>query len=187
METTQSSHHMSTPARFRSLMASFPSGVSIVTAVGDGQAPWGMTCSAVCSVAVDPPTLLVGMRVESPTLAAAVHSGVFAVNLLHARARGYAELFASADPHRFGAIRWHRPEGGGGPHLVDAAHTVADCRITRTVRVAGQRIVFGEVFRITELSDTKPLLYGFRGYASWPAADAESEGEGREAGASRST
>ncbi|MET9045809.1 flavin reductase family protein [Streptomyces sp. NPDC002387] len=153
-------------------MSSFPSGVGVVTAMGRDQKPWGMTCSAVCSVSVDPPTLLVGIRAASPTLAAAVDSGHFAVNLLHAQGRECAELFASGDPHRFGAVSWRRSESGGGPHLVDAAHTVADCRIVQTVLVGGQQIVFGEVLRISELSAIEPLLYGFRRYAAWPEPSA---------------
>jgi flavin reductase (NADH) len=167
LRSVSHSRHEVTPPRFRSLMSSFPSGVSIVTALDEDRAPWGMTCSALCSVTVDPPTLLVGIRAESPTLRAATRSGLFTVNLLHARGRQTAELFASGDPERFRLIPWRLPEGDGGPHLTEAAHTVADCRVTRTVEVGKQRIVFGEVFRITEMAEPEPLLYGLRQYSSW--------------------
>src|SRR6266540_7393763 len=55
-------------ADFQALMASFPSGVAIVTATGSDGKPYGMTCSSLCSVALTPPTLLVCMRNGSPTL-----------------------------------------------------------------------------------------------------------------------
>ena len=44
---------------FFDVMASFPSGVAIVTTTtGDGT-PRGLTTTAVCSVSADPPTVLV--------------------------------------------------------------------------------------------------------------------------------
>ena len=160
------------PTQFRSLMSTFPSGVSIVTTSDlDGQ-PWGMTCSSVCSVAVDPPTLLVCLREGSPTLAAMLRRSTFAVNLLHARARATADLFASGTPHRFDLVRWSDDSEAAGPHLSYDAHAIADCRISRTVRVGDHTVVFGEVFRVdhpvAEVADNQsPLLYGLREYSSW--------------------
>ncbi|MFJ9418938.1 flavin reductase family protein [Streptomyces sp. NPDC101227] len=167
-DTSTPAREETTPARFRSLMTGFPSGVAIITAEDTDHRPWGMTCSALCSVTVEPPTLLVGMRIDSPTLAAAMRSGRFAVNLLHAKGQETAELFASGDPDRFAVTVWDAPAGRGGPHLTEAARAVADCRITQTVRVGGQRMVFGQVYGIRELADTEPLLYGLRAYRSWP-------------------
>lgn len=105
----------STPSDFRTFMSGFPSGVAIVTSLDDAGRPWGMTCSALCSVTVEPPTLLVGMRAESPTLKAVLRSGQFAVNLLHAEGRGTAELFASGDPDRFDATTWRLPPAPADP------------------------------------------------------------------------
>ncbi|SHN33124.1 MULTISPECIES: flavin reductase family protein [Streptomyces] len=168
-DATATTREATGPDRFRALMSGFPSGVAIITAVDEDHRPWGMTCSALCSVTVDPPTLLVGMRSQSPTLAAALHTGTFAVNLLHAKGQETAELFASGDPDRFAVTAWDTPAGGAGPHLTEAARAVADCRITETVRVGGQRMVFGEVYGIRELADTEPLLYGLRSYRAWPS------------------
>ncbi|MET8141702.1 flavin reductase family protein [Sphaerisporangium sp. NPDC005288] len=155
-----------TPDRFRSFMSGFPSGVAIITATGLDGRPWGMTCSALCSATTDPPTLIIGIRAESPTLKALLDSRVFAVNLLHDRARRTAELFASGAPDRFDGVRWEsRP--GCGPHLLDDAHAVADCRVSDSVLIGRQRIVFGEPFRIDDLAETVPLLYGLRQYGRW--------------------
>ncbi|MFC9228279.1 flavin reductase [Streptomyces decoyicus] len=159
------------PDRFRSLMAGFPSGVAVVTATGCDDDPRGMTCSSLCSVTLEPPTLLVGMRLGSATLDAAMHSRRFAVNLLHAQGRGAAELFASGSPDRFDHVVWHHTERGAGPHLTEVARSIADCRITQTVRVGAQRMVFGEVYDITEPAAVEPpLLYGLHRYESWPVA-----------------
>ncbi|QMU70180.1 flavin reductase family protein [Streptacidiphilus sp. P02-A3a] len=157
-------------AQFRSLMSTFPTGVAIVTAADLDGRTWGMTCSSVCSVAVEPPTLLVCLREGSPTLAAMLRRSTFAVNLLHARARATADLFASGAPHRFDLVRWSCDPQAAGPHLADDAHAIADCRISGTVRVGDHTVVFGEAYRITHpvAADRSPLLYGLRTYSSWP-------------------
>ena len=159
--------HAVEPDGFRAVMATLPAAVAIVTAVAPDGRPWGMTCSSVCSVTLTPPTLLVCMRTASPTLAAAVSARAFAVNLLHARARPTAELFASAAPDRFDRIRWRRPPDAAGPHLTDA-RAILDCRVSELAEVGDHLVVFGEVAAIHELSDDPPLMYGYRRYASWP-------------------
>jgi len=156
------------PAEFRALMATIPAGVSVITATGADGRPRGMTCSSVCSVAVDPPTLLVCLREGSPTLAAVLERSTFAVNLLTDRARDVAALFASGAPDRFDRVRWAGGPGVAGPHLVADAHTVADCRIALTTRVGDHVVVFGEVLAVsrTDGGSPRPLLYGMRRYWS---------------------
>lgn len=156
------------PADLRTLMAAFPTGVSVVTATGRDGTGRGMTCTSMCSVSLDPPVLLVCLRCGSPTLEAVVDSGLFAVNLLHARARPTAELFASGAPDRFDRVVWQAGEGAAGPHLTHASHTVADCRVIGAHSVGDHTVVLGEVDVVTPVGNRSPLLYGLRHYASWP-------------------
>ncbi|WP_200303558.1 flavin reductase family protein [Streptomyces adelaidensis] len=150
-------------------MAGFPTGIAVLTTNDADGHPKGMTCSSVCAVSLEPPTLLVCVRDGSPTLEAMLHQGTFAVNLLHGGARPTAELFASGDPDRFDLVRWQDDAERGGPHLVEDAHTVADCRISRRHGVGDHTVVFGEVFRVTYHRDPHPLMYGMRRYEEWPA------------------
>jgi flavin reductase (NADH) len=161
--------YTATPAGFRSLMAGFPTGVAVITTFGPDREPRGMTCSSVCSVSVQPPTLLVCVRTDSPTLTGMLGSGEFTVNLLHHRARAVAELFASGDPDRFDRVEWVVSPVFGGPHLVRDAHAIADCRISRRQQVATHVVVFGEVMHVTLQPGGQPLMYGMRQYAAWPA------------------
>lgn len=154
---------------FRAMMRGFPTGVSVVTALDGAGRPWGMTCSSVCSVTLEPPTLLVCLRDGSPTLDAVLDRRTFSVNLLHGGARAVAELFASGDQDRFDRVRWHTPPDGG-PHLAHAAHTIADCTVGRINQVGTHVVVFGEVTATTTGPDREPLLYGFRQYRTWPVA-----------------
>ncbi|MFB6613136.1 flavin reductase family protein [Streptomyces sp. NPDC085524] len=159
-----------TADEFRTMMSGFPTGVGIITATDDDGAQRGMTCSSVCSVSLDPPVLLVNLRHGSPTLDAVLQSGAFAVNLLHAGGRRAAELFASGNPDRFGLVRWAADEDAAGAHLVQDAHTIADCEVVLTQRMGDHVTVYGEARRIVRRAEQEPLLYGLRQFRDWPAA-----------------
>ncbi|MFJ2026147.1 flavin reductase family protein [Streptomyces sp. NPDC087897] len=159
-------------ADIRPFMASFPTGVSVVTTLDAHSVPHGLTCSSVTSVALRPPTVLVCVRTASPTLAVVLAQNSFALNLLHERARAASDLFASGAPDRFERVEWRLPLGAGGPHLTADAHAVADCAVVRTVRFGDHTAVFAEVRRVTVREDPRPLLYGLRRYAVWSDAAA---------------
>ena len=97
----------------RTFMSGFPTGVVVVTGAGADGEPFGLTCSSLISVTLTPPTLLVSVHVRSRTLAAIRCRAAFGVNLLHARARPAAELFASRGSDRFASARW-TPRGRHG-------------------------------------------------------------------------
>ena len=157
--------------QFRSLMAAFPAGVTIVTTAGPGS-PQGMTCSSVSSVSLRPPVLLVCLNKRSRTLPALLASSKFAVNFLHSGAREAARLFSTPVPDRFEGVRWELPASHAGPHLLDESHTIADCRVAETTSVGDHTVVFGEVFGIHRVrpDPPEPLLYGLRDYWSLPAS-----------------
>lgn len=142
--------HQRYEADLRRLMAGFPTGVSVVTATAPDGVPWGMTCTSLCSVALDPPTLLVCLRRDSPTLEAVLAGGTLSVNLLHQHARSTAELFGSGAADRFDRIPWVAATDGG-PHLVEAAHTIADCVVTEDQAVGDHTIVMARVTLVTSL------------------------------------
>lgn len=152
---------------FRDMMAWFPTGVSVVTAQKRNAAPWGMTCSSLCGVSVNPSSLLVCLRTESPTLLAVIGSGAFAVNLLHGDAQWVASLFASGAPDRFERVSWRSTALTRSPALIDAAHAVADCTVDRTHPAGDHVIVVGIVCAIERFRADSALLYGYRRYSQW--------------------
>ncbi|MFC4492554.1 flavin reductase family protein [Streptomyces ovatisporus] len=156
------------PEEFRAMMSGFPTGVTVVTATDKSAVQWGMTCSSVCSVSLEPPVLLVCLRSGSPTLDAVLASGTFAVNLLHSGARATAELFASGNPRRFEMVPWESGPHAAGPHLTKDVHTVADCEVMLTQRVGDHTAVYGTARRISRHGEMAPLLYGLREFRGWP-------------------
>jgi flavin reductase (DIM6/NTAB) family NADH-FMN oxidoreductase RutF len=154
---------------FRDLMSGFPSGVAVVTTVDDEGAPRGMTITSLCSVGMEPPSLLVCLDNRSGTLRAAVSRGAFAVNLLHTAGRRAATGFSTPGPGRFGEFDWEPVGPHGLPRLVSDAHSTAVCRVLRTVPGGDHTVVLGAVERVDTADAPRPLLYGHRRYATWPS------------------
>ncbi|RKN08407.1 flavin reductase family protein [Streptomyces radicis] len=151
---------------YRALMSAFPTGVAVVTSIDENAEPRGATCSSLCSVTLTPPTLLVCLTTRSSTLAAIRDSGRFGVNLLHARARRTAEIFATPVDDRFGQVPWKQLGQGGVPWLIRDAFAVADCRVAGLSAVGSHTIVLGRVAG-THSSPAVPLLYGLRQFSRW--------------------
>lgn len=91
----------------RELYRKLAAGVAVVTAAGpDG--PTGLTVSALTSLSLAPPLLLVCVRNGSRTLGATRWHGLFAVHLLGEGQRGLAERFADdrlTSSARFAGLR----------------------------------------------------------------------------------
>ena len=124
---------------FRAVMGSFASGVAVVTTRANDGEPHGLTCSAVCSVSVDPPLLLTCIRTPSRTLDALRESGTFVVNFLDARARDLSQHFSSRDTSKFGSIPTHPGPATEVP-VLDRVLAYAECS-TRQLIEAGDHVV----------------------------------------------
>jgi flavin reductase (NADH) len=171
VESTLSSATV-TADRYRALMSAFPTGVAVVTAAGAAGQPCGMTCSSLTSVTLNPPILLVCLRLGTRTERAVRAGGAFAVNLLPSTSRATAELFAGPVADRFSRVRWAWSPGGL-PLLTDA-FAVADCAVTRTHEVSDHAVVFGRVERVVQSAAT-PLLYGLRRFCAWNPTESAAE------------
>lgn len=157
-------------AAFRALMASHPGGVAVVTSADADGVPYGFTCTALSSVSLDPPRLLVCAAHGGRTLPVLTARGAFVVNMLHAGGRGAAEVFTSRTADRFAEVTWRSGPATGLPVLDDDAHAVAECRVFATHPCGDHTIVVGDVLRSeVRTTDRAPLLYGRRRFAAWPS------------------
>jgi flavin reductase (DIM6/NTAB) family NADH-FMN oxidoreductase RutF len=127
--------------QFRDLIGRFASGITVVTTVVDG-APYGTTASAMTSVSLTPPMLLICMNRQSLTGRAISQSGHFAVNVLAEDQGSLADLFARKGSS-FAGLRV-RPGARGAPLLADALATF-ECRVTDTVQAGTHSVLIGAV------------------------------------------
>lgn len=153
-----------TAEKFVAAMGMAATGVSVVTT--DGAAGrFGLTVSAVSSVSADPPLVLVCINRKSPSAAAVRANGVFAVNLLAAHNRDYAETFAgrpqSGRPFDFGNHAW-RTGGTGLPLVADAA-AAFECEI-ESAQEAGSHVIFIGRVLAAHKGEAEPLVYCNRAF-----------------------
>lgn len=148
-----------TPGEFRNVIGHFASGVTVITTTADGRRH-GTTASAVTSLALEPPMLLVCMSRESATGVAMARAGAFAVNILGEDHGELAIRFARKGDDKFEGVAIADGECGQ-PLLADAIAHV-ECRITEQV-AAGTHVVFiAEVEAATARVGAPPLAY-YRG------------------------
>ena len=90
-----------TAEEFRHAMGHFATGVTVITSLDADGRPVGTTASAVTSLSLDPPLILVCFDLGSLTLRAIRDHGAFVVNVLAAEQRQLSVNFARAG--------WPRP------------------------------------------------------------------------------
>ena len=116
------------PDRFRSVMGRFPTGVTVVTAVGP-EGPVGMTANAVASLSLDPVLFLVCFDNDARTLRVVRESGRFGVNVLASGQADLARRFAGKlpEPEKFEGVAHALFDG---IPVIDAAHAWLGCTAT---------------------------------------------------------
>lgn len=142
---------------FRQAMRRVASTVNVITICVDGQ-PMGITATAMSSLSMDPPSLLVCIKQT-----ASVHGSIkdvshFAVNVLHRDQEHLAQMFADRGKaaQRF-TSGWHL-EGDRPPRLADAQASLL-CRRTDHHRFGTHSIFIGVVEEVVVRGDIHPLVY----------------------------
>ncbi len=148
--------------KMRDVMGHFATGVTVVTARGEGGSPIGTTANAISSVSLDPPLLLACLARSSETLAAVRAEGRFGVNILAAEQRGHSDRFA----RKGDAVASHevefRDHDLGVPVLPGALATIA-CEVEAIHPAGDHEIVVGLAHHLEHREPgAKPLLF-YRG------------------------
>ena len=162
MGTTVLDSKAVSPALVRHALGHFATGVTVVTSRGARGAPVGTTASAVSSLSLEPPLLLVCLDRSSQTLDAIRSHDAFAINVLAEGQEWLSAHFA----RRGAAASWdavrHRVGAMGNPHL-DGVLALLDCRLERCIDGGDHEIVIGRLVALERNGqDLRPLLH-FRG------------------------
>jgi flavin reductase (DIM6/NTAB) family NADH-FMN oxidoreductase RutF len=153
------------PLHFRDVMASFPSGVVVLTAFGPDSLPRGLTVSAFCATSLEPPLALACVDKTSNTLPAVKHAGGFTANILAAGREQLARHMASKLTDKFDGIAWRRPEAKyGGPILEDDIAAYAVCTLRDTIEAGDHWILIGHVVEGDHRVGVSPMIFSRRGY-----------------------
>lgn len=149
------------PDRFRSAMGHLAGGVTVVTTLNGEGEPCGFTATAVCSVSLDPPLVLVCAGTRGQTLGAIRESGRYALNFLHEDALPTSVRFSGADDRKFEGLGW-APAPAGSPLLEDALAWV-ECSVEQEIEAGDHVIFIGKVMAAHAGSEPRSALVHFRG------------------------
>lgn len=150
---------------FRAAMRHLASGVCLVTHCIGGVRV-GMTATAVASLSLEPPTLIVCVNRGASAYAGLTPGAAFGVSVLGADHREFAERFAGRTGEegadRFREGRW-RMSPNGAPLLSDALAAFA-CEVEEIVERHTHAIVIGRVKYAAAGSGGGALIYWRGGY-----------------------
>jgi flavin reductase (DIM6/NTAB) family NADH-FMN oxidoreductase RutF len=149
------------PDLFRGTLAYWASGVTVVTS-RRGQDVRGMTASAVCSVSLDPPLVLVCIDKTAIMHDFVEQSRVFALNILARDQEDVSRACASRkveESRRLEGIPYH-DEATGSP-VLDGAVGFLDCEVEHAYEGGDHTIFVGRV-QAAGAREGDPLVY-FRG------------------------
>jgi len=152
---------------YREALSRMATPVSVITTNGPHGIA-GFTCSAVCSVAAEPPTIMVCVNRKSAANSIIKANGVLCVNSLGAEQVELSQLFAgvgSVPMHeRFNGPHW-RALITGSPYST-RARVALDCRVADIREVGTHSVILAEVLSTAHATDDQPLIYHSRNYAT---------------------
>jgi len=146
------------PHVFRQVIGNFASGVTVITA-REHDTNYGLTASAVTSLTLEPPMLLVCINKNTGTQAVISRIRTFGVNILNQDQAHLAYQFAKPQSDKFQGV--DLSYGSLGVPLLTGALARIECRVAADVEAGTHRVFLAEVDR-AEANQGTPLTY-FRG------------------------
>jgi flavin reductase (DIM6/NTAB) family NADH-FMN oxidoreductase RutF len=145
-------------AAFRDAMRRFATTVSIISCAS-GRFHHGMSATAVTSLSVDPPSLLVCVNKSTATHRVLSQGGRFCVNVLRSFHSQLSQAFSGKlkGENRFHVGAWQDTDDGL-PFLADAQANLF-CEIDRVTDYGTHTIFIGRVYSAIVHADVDPLLY----------------------------
>jgi flavin reductase (DIM6/NTAB) family NADH-FMN oxidoreductase RutF len=143
---------------FRDAMRRMASTVTIITAT-DYERHHGMTVTAVTSVSMDPPSLLVCLNNRTRLHDIMGQARRFCVNVLHNEQAELSSAFSGAlsAEERFDKGAWQKTEDGLG-FLLDAQASIF-CQKMAAIPFGTHTIFIGQVLEVRLGEAVEPLIY----------------------------
>jgi flavin reductase (DIM6/NTAB) family NADH-FMN oxidoreductase RutF len=143
------------PARYRSVLGSFASGVAVITAQR-GDQPAGLTCQSFFSVSLEPPLVAFAPARTSESYKEIREAGRFCVNVLAAEQEELCRRFAKSGPEKWRGATWE-PSPGGSPIFPGVVAWI-DCELVAACAAGDHHLVVGRVTAMRAY-EREPLVY----------------------------
>lgn len=151
--------HATALAEYRRVLGHFPTGVVVVTAMGDGR-PVGLSVNSFTAVSLDPPLVAFCANRTSSSWATIRSAEAFCANVLAEDQEALSRVFATRGADKFEGVGWSATDSGS-PRLHDALAWV-DCGIEAIHDGGDHEICVGQV-RGLGVEREKGALVFYRG------------------------
>jgi flavin reductase ActVB len=141
---------------FREAMASFPSGVTLVTTADPDGTPWGFTATAFCSLSAEPPLVLVCLAKSAQCHPVFLGTEAFAVHIIHSAHTDLAQRFATRGADKFGTGEFATNDRG--IPVLPGASARLECTVHDRHDGGDHTILVGRVHTV-DLGDDPPVVY----------------------------
>src|SRR5271155_2742809 len=143
-------------ARFREVLGHFATGITIVTAMEDGE-PVGFTCQSFVSLSLDPPLVAMAPGKSSTSWPRMVSAGAFGVNILSSTQEALGRSFAVSGGDKFTGVLWEPGPVAGAP-MLEGALAWLECRLGAIHDAGDHELVTGRVLALG-VGEGHPLLF----------------------------
>jgi len=143
------------PEQFKAVMRRFAASVNVITSA-DSEILNGMTATAVCSVTMEPPSILIIVNQSNRSHRIIKQSQAFAVNVLSEEQEYLAQHFASRPSDPFASVDHFI--GKTGCPIIKGADAFLECTVMQETEVGSHTIFVGRVVA-SQTFDESPLLY----------------------------
>ncbi|WP_245721987.1 flavin reductase family protein [Nocardia crassostreae] len=144
------------PAAFKAVLGRFASGVTVITALDQGE-PVGFACQSFASLSLEPPLVSFFPARTSSTWPRIRSAGSFCVNILADHQTDICRQLGRPGADKFAGVDWTASENGS-PLLTGALASI-DCALHDEVDGGDHTIVIARVTGLNEHSEAKPLLF----------------------------
>lgn len=143
-------------AKLRRVFGAFPSGVTAVAALIDGE-PVGLAASSFTSVSLDPPLVSVCVGHSSTTWPVLRVAERIGLSVLAAAQQRAGRQLAARGVDRFAEIAWRT--GPGGSVLLEGACAWIECSIEKEIPAGDHDIVLLRVHDLEADHEIRPLIF----------------------------
>lgn len=161
MATAQASPALNPPfdlKEYRKALGCFPTGVAIITTVGETGELAGITCNSFSSVSLAPPLVLWSLRIASKSLPTFRDASGFAINVLAEGQTDLSARFASSTIiDKFENIGYSI--GASGMPLIDACVACFECKSVAQYEQGDHVIFIGQVENFNSGQKEDPLVF----------------------------
>jgi flavin reductase (DIM6/NTAB) family NADH-FMN oxidoreductase RutF len=150
--------------RFRQAFRRFPATVTVISYVDAADRPSGVTATAVTSLSVEPPSILISLNRQARSRDAIVRVGLFGVNVLALGQEPIATHCSRPGTEQVLSSTWLLAPAAARTPVLTGSLAHLDCTVAHVHEVHTHSVIVGRVASVWLGSAAMPLVYSEGAY-----------------------